>query len=326
MTSSINNSSTSHSGYLWANLLHLSYNFWNAKEDPTPWHGRAREGLQFDDQVWTTLTRRMAEAGFNMLVLDLGDAVKYTSHPEIAVKGAWEPTRLVEEQARLRELGIELIPKLNFSTAHDAWLGPYSHCVSTPDYYKVCEDLICEVMELMGRPRFFHLGMDEEQVEFQTSYTRPTSRKGPLFWHDYLAFFKVVESYGARPWVWSDYIWKHREEFVQQMPKNVLQSNWYYGIEFGNSEENGKKFSHNPQVQAYLDLDHNGYEQMPTPSNWWHRFNPELTLRYARENLTPHLLKGFLLASWYPTTPDYLEHNLEAIEYIENARTKWQLH
>ena len=32
----------------------------------------------------------------NMVVIDLGDGVKYESHPEIAVKGAWSTTELRE--------------------------------------------------------------------------------------------------------------------------------------------------------------------------------------------------------------------------------------
>ena len=65
---------------------------------------------------------------------------------------------LKEELKKLRDAGLEPIPKLNFSTAHDTWLGPYSRCVSTPTYYKACEDLIEEVVELFDKPRFFHLG------------------------------------------------------------------------------------------------------------------------------------------------------------------------
>ncbi|MBQ1229154.1 MAG: uracil permease, partial [Firmicutes bacterium] len=39
-------------------------------------------------------------------------------------------------------MGITIIPKLNFSTNHDVWLGEYSRMVSTSIYYGVCRDLI----------------------------------------------------------------------------------------------------------------------------------------------------------------------------------------
>lgn len=51
----------------------------------------------------------MSEAGFNMVVIDLGDGVEYDSHPEIAVRGAWRPQRLRSELVRLRQLGLEPI-------------------------------------------------------------------------------------------------------------------------------------------------------------------------------------------------------------------------
>ena len=42
------------------------------------------------------------------------------------MKGSWEPDRFREELRRLRGLGIEPIPKLNFSGCHDLWLKDYS--------------------------------------------------------------------------------------------------------------------------------------------------------------------------------------------------------
>jgi hypothetical protein len=111
-----------------ANLLHLSYNMW-CDRLPSSWghythdqlhYIQVSDTLRFDDTLWRDLTEEMAKAGLNMVVIDLGDAIQYESHPEIAVKKAWSPARLREELARLRNLGLEPTPKLNFSTAHDA--------------------------------------------------------------------------------------------------------------------------------------------------------------------------------------------------------------
>jgi hypothetical protein len=44
----------------------------------------------------------------------------YPSHPELAVKGSWSPEKMKSELARLRALGLEPIPKRNFSASHDA--------------------------------------------------------------------------------------------------------------------------------------------------------------------------------------------------------------
>jgi hypothetical protein len=63
-----------------------------------------------------TFIKQAAAAGINMVVIDLGDGVEYESHPEIAVKNAWKPEKLRNELVRMRKLGIEPIPKLNFAT------------------------------------------------------------------------------------------------------------------------------------------------------------------------------------------------------------------
>lgn len=59
-----------------------------------------------------------------------------------------------KEVERLRAMGFEVIPKLNFSTSHDVWLGDYSRMISTPTYYRVCRDLIEEVAEVF-KPKYF---------------------------------------------------------------------------------------------------------------------------------------------------------------------------
>ena len=126
-------------------LIHLSMNMWEdcAPEshkhfDPEsfraeypehymrmPFYIRERlwsDTIKTDDGVWRRVTSKLAECGGNMLVIDLGDAVRYHSHPEIAVGGAWSVRKLKNELARCRDLGLEVIPKLNFSACHDAWL------------------------------------------------------------------------------------------------------------------------------------------------------------------------------------------------------------
>ena len=157
-------------GKIWGGLFHMGVNMWSDQPVDSwgPYKGEDLElvcqknRLRFDEGVWQRLTAHMVEAGMNLVVIDLGEALKYKSHPELAVEGSWEIDRFRAELARLRKMGLEPIPKLNFSTAHDAWLKDYSHMVSTETYYKVCTDLVREVIDIFDKPRFFHLGYDEE--------------------------------------------------------------------------------------------------------------------------------------------------------------------
>ena len=251
----------------------------------------------------------MKTAGMNLVVIDLGEALQYQSHPELAVKGSWPIDKFRAELARLRAMGIEPIPKLNFSTAHDTWLKEYGRQVSTPAYYRVCSDMIREVCAIFDKPRFFHLGYDEETAAHQSQYSYAVVRQGELWWHDFLFFVKEVERQGARPWIWSDYYWNHPEEFLKRMPKSVLQSNWYYGAGFDPAKEK--------YVQAYLDLDKAGFDQVPTGSNWSSDANFKGTVGFCKQNLAPERLKGFLMAPWFFTLKEWQEKNLQAIAQVE---------
>ena len=178
---------------IWANLIHLGFSMWsdrpvakwdNVKRPDLKWVCHSPE-LRFDQALWCDITQAMADVGMNMVILDLGEGVRYQSHREIAAKNAWTPAKLKSELSRLRKLGLEPIPKLNFSAGHDAWLGAYSRCVSTPIYYKVCSDLIAETMKLFEGPRFFHLGYDEETFGNQTEFDFACVRQHELWWHDF---------------------------------------------------------------------------------------------------------------------------------------------
>lgn len=297
---------------IWANLLHLSYNMWMDREDPdlSRPHLCAQPYLRFDEKLWRDLLRAMADAGLNAVVIDVGDGVAYESHPEIAVEGAWSADKLRSELAVAREMGIEPIPKLNFSTTHDIWLGPYSRRVSTPEYYDVCRDLIDEVVELFDNPRLFHLGMDEETAQHQVHYLYAVMRQHDLWWDDLLFLVDCVEKHGARAWIWSDYIWHHRDEFLQRMPQKVLQSNWYYGADFDEEID---------YVRAYLDLEAHGYDQIPTGSNWSTPANFGPTVDFCSERIAPQRLIGFLQTTWRPTLEEFRAAHLEAISQVGQA-------
>jgi len=90
--------------------------------------------LRFDEKLWRDLLQAMRRGGLNSFVIDLGDAVAYRSHPEIAVKNAWSPRKLREKPALPRP-GLEPIPKLNFSTPTTPGWASMNAWSSTPDYY-----------------------------------------------------------------------------------------------------------------------------------------------------------------------------------------------
>ncbi len=259
------------------------------------------EENETDVNTWDKLVDFIAEHQYNMLVIDVGDALLYESHPEISAPDAWSKDFLKQKLAEIRAKGIEPIPKLNFSTGHCVWLKEYRNMISTPTYYKVCADLIAEVCEVFGYPRLFHLGLDEEDAAHQRYQKSVIIRQGEHWWHDAFFLFKECEKHGARPWVWSDYYWHHPELFAKNMPKSVLQSNWFYD-DFSTKDEKQRV-----RAQAYLGLEQLGYDQVPTPSTWTlpTGVNQFQTLEFCREHIDPSRLKGFLTVSWTFTHPEW---------------------
>ena len=303
--------------FIWSYLVHFGVNSWKdiplETQDPNlpeKWLTRCcADHVRFDEPSWQRLSAALAKAGCNQIIIDLAEIVVYPSHPELAVKGSWSVERLRKELDRLRGMGFEVIPKMNFSACHDTWVKDYHRMVSTKKYYQVCEDLIKDVAEIFDHPRFFHLGYDEETAGHQAKHLFAVCRQGELWWHDFLWFAKVTEKTGCRPWIWSDYIWNHKEEFLNRMPKSVLQSNWYYGAKF-NPAEMGDRGKY---VAAYEWLDKAGFEQVPTGSNFSCDTNFAGTVKFCDEKCHKELLKGYMMAPWTRTFAIHEAKSQEAI-------------
>ena len=302
---------------VWGCLIHLSFNMW----EEYIWPGRPFRGyrpdLELSEPLWNDAIEQMGKSGVNMVVIDLGDAVRYQRHPEIAVNGAWSVARLKQELQRIRSLGIDPIPKLNFSAGHDTWMKEYSKMVSTDEYYRFCSDMIAEVCSIFDRPRLFHIGMDEEGYNMQRTYKHVVVRKNEAWWHDFMFLVKECERHHARAWLWPDYmLWHQPDQFFSKMPKSVLQSNWYYDEEF------------NPEwdmVRQYIDLEKHDYDQIPTGS--YHFENPKSignTVAFAEKYISRGQLKGLLQTWWKPTIEENRERILKGIALIGEARKAYE--
>ena len=223
--------------------------------------------------------------------------------------------RLRAELDRLRGMGFEVIPKLNFSACHDEWLGEWGRMLSTPDYYRVCEDLIRDVAEIFDRPEFLHIGMDEELPMYQPpdTYEMCVVRRGELWWHDFLYLVKECEAAGMRAWAWSDYAWWHPHAFVTRCPKSVLLSDWCYCTNFDLAHEvkDGRW-----ALRNFVDFDNAGFEQVPTGSN----YNPHVAKNFGAlvdfcdAHIAPERLRGYLQTPWAVMIPRYRDRVLEAVD------------
>ena len=303
--------------FIWAHLIQLGTNMWNEEGNT-----RGREGLStpcaspildFKRELWDAHVAGLKESGVNTLVVDVGEAMRYESHPELAVEGSFDHATMRAEVDRLRALGFEVVPKLNFSTCHDVWLKEYSRMVSTPTYYRVCKDLIDEVCAVF-RPKYFHLGMDEESAGAQRFQNLAIMRQYDLWWHDLYYLVDCVERNNVRAWIWSDYVWKHTEEFVAKMPKSVLQSNWYYD-RFDDLDE-----KHAHRLECFDILDAHGYDQVPTGSIFAHTDNLLWLAEYCKTHLGSTHFCGLMQTAWERIDAPWMHRHRLAEETI--AATK----
>ena len=307
-----------------ANMMFMIYNqlgthMWKPRQ-PLNRHGRyvADKVLDFEAN-WRKRMEYARKSGANAALVDVAEMMQYPSHPEIWIDGAWSAEKMNGWVKWLKSLGYrDVIPSLNFSCAHDQWLGEYSRMISTPQYYRVCRDLLKDVYEAFDKPRFINFGMDEEDpnIKWLREITMKDAiyivRQGELFWHDTLFFIKEIEKLGARAFMWSDKLWYGKDEFAKHIPRSVLQSNWFYGRSF--DLDKIPTWMHK-EVRGYSILEELGYDQVPGCSHYIHEFeakkfrledNPNIgeTFRYCKKTISPERLKGFHVMSWTGVTPD----------------------
>ena len=193
---------------MWAILLHLGSNMWGKPGDcnPCPLEEEMayHESLYCDKDTWRKVTEYLPQHGINTVVIDMGEAVKLDSHPELAVPGSFEKQEFIKELERLKSMGLTPIPKFNFSCAHNAWMQEYGNMVGTDVYEKVCEDIIRETIEIFDKPEFFHLGLNDENAEYQKYYPVKIVRSAPEKTQAALRLFRVCLEEGVRPWIWAD--------------------------------------------------------------------------------------------------------------------------
>lgn len=295
------------SNMMFGYMMYLSNHMWDDENTPPRgWYvpKRYSETIGIDVEAWDETVRTLAAHKYTTVLIDVGDGIKYESRPEISAPDAWDKDFLKKKLDEMRALGLEPIPKLNFSTCHHTWLKEYRRMTSTRYYYEACADVIREVCEVFGNPRLFHLGMDEEDTIGNQRFRECVHiRAKDLWWHDVFFYFGEVEKYGARPWVWADNCWENPDIYVKRMPKSVLQSNWYYNV----FKEWPADHWHYKAINAYELLDKHGYEQMPCCSfTEGISANILQTVIHSKKVIAPERLAGYILAPWLHTKADNL--------------------
>jgi len=210
-------------------LIHVSH------YDPSWVRKKDREG-PFDPDVAVEAVGAMAEVGMNTLIIDCADGVKYKSHRELKRHYSVPMRQLKKVADAAHKLGIDVVPKLNFSKSHrnhhDEWLGPHCPEHGWPkyeQYYDVAEDLMAELVAACRPKRFFHIGMDEDHTRSLVQFVDAIKK-----------LRRRVKKFGLRAVIWSDSTHNDRASIAQAhaekciaaetlIPKDIVQMPWQYG-------------------------------------------------------------------------------------------------
>lgn len=255
--------------------------------------------LNTEKEAWDEISKEAVKFGFNYVLIEIADGIKYKSHPEIAIEGAWEIDKLKAELQKLRDMGLTPIPKLNFSTAHDVWLGIYSRMISTPEYYSIVEDLISEIIDIFDTPEMFHIGLEDEGHHSQVRFDYVCFRQHDLYWHDYNFLIDCVREKGVRPWVAVDPYIVNKERFLENTEKDVVISPLYENSFFtatGPVTVKDTESVMGKRLLSFTELPSLGYDIIPTFSTRNNRLCVDHIIRYVHQKVDHKKVKAILIA------------------------------
>lgn len=307
----------------WCLFLDFGDNCWNDSSTRETCTGEIfYTHLRADVGALREITEFAAANGCDSVIIDIANGIKFKTHPEIAAEDAWEPEFFKKELQRMSELGLKTYPRLNFSAGHDAWLGVYGRMVSTPKYYEVCRELIHEVIDIFDTPELMSLVMDEENGLNQGRLDYACYRQYDLVWHDLNYLLDCIREKGVRPCIGADYYWSFPQEFLDNVPRDVLVCPWFYLFLYEDAEHKFPMDSWSvTRRKCFKDLTEAGFDIMLQGAGHENTFNFEHTIRYAKENLDESKIYGMMICgSWAAPTEDSKYYYMDAIYQAKYAR------
>ena len=203
-------------------LLHLTH------YDPL-WYQRKSRETPIDLDLALEIIDSIAEVGFNLLIIDCADAVRYKSHPELRRRYSISTNSLKRLVMRARVNGIEVVPKLNFSQTryykHNYWFRPYNRLFDNDKYWMIAFELIDELIQICRPRHYFHVGMDEDHERTISQYVKAILR-----------LRHGLKQRKLRTLIWNDSPHKgfatvHAKKSMaaeKRIPKDIVQIIWDY--------------------------------------------------------------------------------------------------
>jgi hypothetical protein len=195
--------------------------------DPTWVKDKSRE-RRYCRATAEAVIREAARAGFNLLLLDVKDAVRYRGLPDIRRRYSVPMSELRSLAALARGLGMEVVPKLNFSLSpqyrHSAWLWATQSDFDSPARWARAMTALDEVVAAVA-PRRVHVGMDEDDTRSPGQYRAALH-----------LLRRRLKARGLGMMMWADcgHRWRPSDLWkvvpaVESLPRDVALMIWNYG-------------------------------------------------------------------------------------------------
>jgi hypothetical protein len=187
---------------------------------------------------------RLAEYGYNYVMLYLEYRFKFPSHPTLAAPDSLTPEGVRELDAFSRKLGVELVPQFN-CCCHNEGVGAlegYKHLTGDPTAlgYGACESLnplneatfeflqgIFGDLAASFSSKYLHIGGDEIR-QMHVFMPGASEEDRALVMREFLArVIGMVQAMGRTPMVWGDMLVRY-PQVLERVPKNVVVMDWHY--------------------------------------------------------------------------------------------------
>lgn len=190
-----------------------------------------------------TQIRRLADLGYNAVLLEIEDKLQFRSAPGISSPDALSPAEIQSLVSFCRDLGLEVIPLVQ-SLGHAEYVlrkPAYAHLRESPEVDTQYDPLSREARQLIIRlfdeaieavqPRkWFHIGGDEAWSLGSSESGRAIAKEkgiGRLYLQHLLPLCEHLRRHGLRPMIWADMFLSH-PHLLNQVPDDAMLVDWDY--------------------------------------------------------------------------------------------------
>lgn len=186
---------------------------------------------------------RLRDWGFNALLFEFEDKLRFRRHPDLAHPEAWSPEQAADFVRACRQQGLDVIPMYPSLGHAECVVGkpPYAHLRESPDVPDQYDplslearalllELFDEIIEIFQPRHFIHVGGDETWSLGKSAKCQPLVQEigvGGLYLQHMRPILDHIRARGLRPLLWADMVLQHAE-VLDQLPRDTVLVDWHY--------------------------------------------------------------------------------------------------